>query len=242
MNKEPAMIEFMIDGKKVRAQEGEFILPVALREGFDIPTLCHHETLGSDGRCRLCVVEVARGTRKRIVTSCLYPVAEGIEVSTNTPDVMLVRKSVIELLYARCPEAEVLQHLARKFGVEDVRYAKDHDKGKCILCNICIRTCAEIVGVSALGFSGKGMAKKVTTPFDEPSDACIACGACVVACPTGHIFMKDDKGVRTIWRKKFPLAQCPVCSRYHAPVEQLKYISKITNVPLETLMVCQDCK
>ena len=75
------MVEFVINGKTVRAEKGEMILDVARREGFDIPTLCYHETLGSDGRCRLCMVEVQKGNRKRMVTSCLYPVENGIEVN-----------------------------------------------------------------------------------------------------------------------------------------------------------------
>jgi NADH dehydrogenase/NADH:ubiquinone oxidoreductase subunit G len=105
-----------------------------------------------------------------------------------------------------------------------------------------VRTCESIVGVSAIGTSGKGPAKKVTTPFDEPSDVCIGCGACVVVCPTGHIYMEDKSGVRTIWKKQFELARCPKCGRYHAPVEQLQFISQKSGTPVDELLVCQDCK
>jgi len=235
-------VEFTINGKRVLASKGETILDVARREGFVIPSLCHHEVLGSDGRCRLCVVEVQRGKRKRIVTSCLYTAENGIEVFTESPDVQLVRKTVLELLLARCPEAETIQYLARQYGVHDTRYVKDKDKGKCILCGICVRTCETIVGVTALSMSGKGPLKKVTTPFDEPSSVCIGCGACVIACPTGHIYMEDNNGIRTIWRKKFELAKCPKCGRYHAPLEQLEYIAKKSGTSLDELLICQDCK
>jgi bidirectional [NiFe] hydrogenase diaphorase subunit len=236
------MIEFTINGKKVSGEKDQTILDVAKAVGATIPTLCHHETLGSDGRCRLCVVEVHRGKRVRIVTSCLYPVEAGIEVFTESDDVKLVRKAVLELLLARCPQSDVLQYMGRQYGVTDVRYSKDNDKGKCILCNTCVRTCESIVGVSALGMSGKGPLKKVGTPFDEPSEVCIGCGACVVACPTGHIYMEDRNGFRTIWRKRFELARCPKCGRTHAPVEQLQFISGKSGTPLGQLLICQDCK
>jgi bidirectional [NiFe] hydrogenase diaphorase subunit len=236
------MVEFRIDGREVKAQEGETLLDVARREGFTIPTLCYHDVLGSDGRCRLCVVEVQRGAKKKIVTSCLYPVENGIEVSTESEDVILTRKTVLELLLARNPDAEVIRYLAAQHGVTNTRYTKDKDKGKCILCNLCVKTCETLVGVTALGMSGKGPVKKVTTPFDEPSDVCIGCGACVVMCPTGHIYMEDRNGVRTVWKKKFELAKCPRCGRYHAPVEQLRYISQRSGTPLDELLVCQDCK
>ncbi len=236
------MVEFTIDGKRVKGDRGETILAVGRREGFVIPTLCHHDALGSDGRCRLCVVEVVRGKRRRIVTSCLYPVEKDIEVFTDSPDVRLVRKTVLELLLARCPDSQTIAYLAHQYGIHTTRYEKDRDKGKCILCNLCVRACEQIVGVSALGMSGKGPFKKVTTPFDEPSDACIGCGACVVICPTEHIYMEDRKGVRTVWRKKFELARCSVCGRFHAPIEQLEFIARKTHVALDKLMVCQDCK
>jgi NADH dehydrogenase/NADH:ubiquinone oxidoreductase subunit G len=236
------MVEFVINGKTVKAEKGETILDVARREGFDIPTLCYHDTLGSDGRCRLCMVEVQRGNRKRIVTSCLYPVEDGIEVFTESSDVLLVRKAVLELLLARCPESEVVRYIAKEHGVNDTGYAKDNDKGKCILCNLCVKTCEFNVGVTALGMSGKGPQKKVTTPYGEPSHDCIGCGACVAICPTGHIYMEDRDGVRMIWNKRFELARCPKCNRYHAPVEQLEFIATKSGTPIEQLLICPDCK
>jgi bidirectional [NiFe] hydrogenase diaphorase subunit len=236
------MIQFRINGKEVRAEKGETILEAARKAAVTIPTLCHHDTLGADGRCRLCVVEIQRGNRRRIVTSCLYPVENGIDVFTETPDVRLIRSTVLELLLARCPDSEVIQYEARQHGVTTTRYTKDNDKGKCILCNLCVKTCETLVGVSAIGMTGKGSLKRVSAPFDEPSEVCIGCGACAVVCPTGHIYMEDRSGIRTIWKKKFQLAKCPNCGRYHAPLEQLEFISKKSGVPLNELLVCQDCK
>ncbi len=235
------MIELKINGRTVKAEEGETILTVSKREGFVIPTLCHNEILGSDGRCRLCMVEVQKGARKRVVTSCLYQAESGIEVLTETADIQLVRRTILELFLARNPASEVIRYLAGQYGVRETRYIKDNDKGKCILCNACVKTCETVVGVTALGLSGKGSFKKVTTPFDEPSDVCIGCGACLAVCPTGHIYMEDRNGVRTIWKKEFELARCPKCGRYHAPIEQLQFISQRSGTPLEKLMICNDC-
>jgi bidirectional [NiFe] hydrogenase diaphorase subunit len=236
------VIEFKMNGQYARAEEGDTILAVARREGFDIPTLCHSDILGSDGRCRLCMVEVLKGKKKRVVASCLYQVESGMEVLTESPDITAIRRAVLELYLARNPSSETVQYLAACYGVKDTRYSKDNDKGKCVLCNQCVRTCEIIVGVTALGLSGKGPSKKVTTPFDEPSEVCIGCGACAAICPTGHIYMEDKKGKRTIWKREFELAKCPACGRYHAPVVQLKYISERSGTPLEELMICQDCR
>lgn len=235
-------VTLTIDGKSIQADRGAFLLDVCRQQHIPIPTLCNNDALGSDGRCRLCVVEVKRGNRTRMVTSCLFPVAEGVEAVTTSPNIMLVRRTVLELLWARCPGSEEIARLARQHGVREVRYRKDNDKGKCILCNLCIRTCEVVVGVSALGLSGNGPSKKVTTPFDEPSDTCIGCGACAFVCPTGHIVMWEKEGVRNIWGRKFEMAACLKCGRHFAPHYQLEFIAKTTGVGMERLQTCQDCR
>ncbi len=124
------------------------------------------------------------------------------------------------------------------------RFTPDKDNVKCILCRMCVRTCEKVVGVSAIGFSCRGTEKKVCTPFQEESATCIGCGACAYICPTGHIEMETTKtgDSRTIWGRTFKMATCTVCGRYFAPEDQLKYISRTADVPLENLAVCISCR
>ena len=114
------MVSFIIDGKKVEAEEGATVLQVARKNGITIPTLCCHESVAPSGACRLCVVEVKKGKRTRIVTSCLYPVDEGLVVETKTERVMNVRRLVMQLLMARCPESDILQDMAKEMGIKMV--------------------------------------------------------------------------------------------------------------------------
>jgi len=101
--------------------------------GISIPSLCAHEAVSRSGACRLCVVEIKKGNRTRIVTSCLYAVEEGLIVNTKSDRVLNVRRLVMELLLARCPESEVLQKMAKEMGIEpQTRFTVDTDKGKCI--------------------------------------------------------------------------------------------------------------
>jgi heterodisulfide reductase subunit A len=129
-------------------------------------------------------VEVNAGGRTLLTTSCTYPVAEGIQVQTDTDEVAEGRKLVIDLLLSRCPEVPQLQDLARQLGVEAPSFAKgDSD---CILCGKCVRMCHELQGVGAIGVVGRGAKRQVTTPFGEFSKVCRTCGACEFVCPTGH--------------------------------------------------------
>jgi len=237
------MVNLTIDNRKIEAEDGRFILDVARENGIEIPTLCSHESLEPTGSCRLCVVEAKQGKKTRIVTSCLYPVAEGMTVDTKSERVMNVRRLVLQLLMARCPESEPLRELASELGVEaEERFTPDKDKIKCILCRMCVRTCEKVVGVSAIGFSNRGPGKNVCTPFKEESATCIGCGACAYICPTGHIEMTSTGDTRTIWGRTFKMQACKVCGRFFAPEDQLAYISEKTGVPADTLAVCISCR
>jgi NADH dehydrogenase/NADH:ubiquinone oxidoreductase subunit G len=239
------MVNLVIDGKNIEAEAGTTILNAARANGIVIPTLCYNESVEPSGACRLCVVEVAKGSRKRIVTSCLYQVEDGIVVDTKSERVLEARRLVLELLMARCPTSEVVRKLAEELGVKpQKRFKPDKDKGKCVLCRLCVKACEDVVGASAIGFSNRGKDKVVGPPFLEESQSCIGCGACAYVCPTGEIEMKmgKDNAERTIWGRTFKMAKCSVCGRYFALEEQLTHISKKTGVPMEKLQVCMSCR
>jgi len=236
------MVNITIDGIPYRADKGATVLQVARENGVEIPTLCFHESLGPEGRCRLCMVEVKKGNRTRMVTSCLYPVEEGLEVQTGNEKISLVRKMVLELLLARCPDSEIIQKMATRMGVEKSRFRPDEGNWKCILCGLCVKACEEAVGVSAIGLSYRGSHRKVGTPFIEPTMVCIGCGACHFICPTGAIEMTEEKGVRRIWGRDFKLQACKVCGNLFAPEYQLEWMARKTGVPMEFFQTCQNCR
>ncbi len=237
------MVNMIIDGKNVSARKDTMLLEAIRGAGISVPTLCAHEAVSRSGACRLCVVEIKKGNRTRIVTSCLYGVEEGLIVSTQSQRVQNVRRLVMELLLARCPESDLLQKMAKEMGVEaQPRFVADTDKGTCILCRSCVRVCEEVVGVSAIGLFARGSHKSVGTAFDEKSDVCIGCGACVYVCPTGHIKMTSTGDKRNIWGRTFKMQSCSKCGKFFAPVDQLKFISKKTGASLEGLSVCTECR
>ena len=136
------------DHRSVEAERGQTILQAAKGAGISIPTLCHHEGLSPYGSCRLCIVEIARRGKTRMVTSCNYPLEEGLEVQTHSQKVMKHRKMLLELLLARSPEVKVIQKMAGQMGIEKPRSPVENKD--CILCGLCIRICEEKMGVSAI--------------------------------------------------------------------------------------------
>ncbi len=174
-----------IDDQTVKAKQGETILDVAKKMGLKIPTLCYSSALEPFGACRLCSVEIMdnRG-RKKIVTSCNYPVEEGLTVYTKSEKVIKTRRVLLELLLARCPKVKKVQEMAREYGVDKPRFWINDEQEDCVLCGLCTRVCKERVGVYGINFAKRGIDRKVTTPYEELSDVCIGCGACLTICPT----------------------------------------------------------
>jgi bidirectional [NiFe] hydrogenase diaphorase subunit len=226
----------------VRAPMEFTLLQAARANGFEIPTLCYHPDLPSEGQCRLCVVEIGEGSRTRLVNSCTYPVEKGLKVQTHSDKVMQSRRIVLELLLARAPQAKLIQDLARDHGVFETRFHIDDPEELCILCGLCVRTCKEIVGVSAISMASRTPDKQVATPFKEASEACIGCGSCAFICPTNVIPYTEKDGIRTIWGRNFELQPCSKCGNYIAPKAQLEHWAHLTGDPVETFFVCRDCR
>ena len=175
------MINITINGLNVSVEEGTTILEAAKFLGFPIPTLCYMEGLSPYGACRLCVVEIGEEPNSKLVSSCTYPVQEGLKVRTASSRVMRARKMIIELLLASCPQSKTIQDLAAKFDVRQQRFRQEYED--CILCGLCVRMCEEQMMAKAIGFRGRGENRTIGTPFDIKSDVCRLCGGCIYVCP-----------------------------------------------------------
>jgi len=209
------MINLLINNQEVSVKEGTTVLAAARTLKINIPTLCNHDDLCVAGNCRVCVVEQT-GART-LVASCATPVTEGMDIHTNTLKVRNARKHIVELLLSehrsdctKCYKNQncELQSLANEFAfgdnvlldlVEDKNYLIDNsspsfikDDSKCIRCQRCVRTCAELQHVSAISVANKGSHQKISTFHDRPMShvVCTNCGQCVIRCPTGALVEK----------------------------------------------------
>jgi NADH dehydrogenase/NADH:ubiquinone oxidoreductase subunit G len=235
-------VVLIIDGITLRAPQGQSLLAAARHHGFEIPTLCHHSDLPSEGNCRLCLVEIGEHPRTRLVNACTYPVEAGLMVQTASEKVLQARRLVLELLLARCPKAKIVQDLAAQMEIYESRFKTDDPEELCILCGLCVRACREVVGVSAISMARRTPGKLVATPFLEAAEACIGCGSCAFICPTGVIPYTEKEGVRTIWGRDFELQACNVCGNYIEPKAQLEHWAKLTGDPVDHYFVCRDCR
>ncbi|MBW2975151.1 [FeFe] hydrogenase, group A [Candidatus Woesearchaeota archaeon] len=209
------MTTIKINGCEFKAEQGEYIIDVARRNGIDIPHLCYNERLKRIGACRLCVVEV-KGMDK-LQASCCTEVKDGMEIKTHTPRVIQARRMNMQLLLANhnlnctsCKENLLckLQRYASELMIEDsifdslnIEDATDdssvsirRDNKRCILCEQCVRVCNNIQTVYAIGLVGRGVTTRIGPNFGHTmkESSCINCGQCVVACPTGALTEKSD--------------------------------------------------
>jgi len=236
-------INVQINGQVHQAAPGETILEVAKRAGVRIPTLCYHEALESVGACRLCTVEITHPDWKGwkgYVTSCLYQVEDGLQVETDSADVREIRKTLLDLLLARCPKSDVIQKLAAQYGVKSTSFKENEDDTVCILCGLCVRVCA-VKGCHAIGVGGRGIEKLIAKPFNQPPPDCIGCASCAHICPTGAIPFEDVNGVRKIWGHEFPMVRCEECGEPIMPEKQLAFEANKASLDPSYFTVCAAC-
>ena len=236
----------MLDGLQVEGRAGETVLSVARRRRVSIPTLCHHEAVSPSGACRLCVVEVFWGKRSKIVTSCIYTPYENDRIETNNDRVRSVRRFVLELLAARCPSVDQIRELALEYGVDVPRFEPDEDarRERCILCGLCVRVCDEVVGQHAIAFAGRGMERRVTSPFAEQAEECIGCAACVFICPTGALHFEDVDGRRVMkeLHTTVLMVACRECGLPYASAKQIEKVKSRLKLSDEAAALCPSCR
>lgn len=178
-------ISLQIDGKDVLAEEDMTILGAAQSVGISIPTVCHEEKLKPFGGCRLCMVEADAGGRTSLVAACMYPVQKDLVVRTRSEQIDEIRKVLTEQLLAYAPESPVLQDLARDYGADKDRFAKE--SSFCILCGLCVRYCDEIKQKNAVGFVDRGASREISFIPEIAQKECWDCKECFPLCPTSAL-------------------------------------------------------
>jgi len=237
-------VKTTIDGQEIEVERDRWALDVIREMGIEVPTLCHHPTLAPYGACRLCVVEVTKRGSTWLTTSCDLPIREGLSIRTDTEAVHKARRMALELLWAQAPDAEPVQRLARRMGVEKPRFAPRVEHGKCILCGLCVRACRDLIGQSAICFADRAADRRVGSPFNTNADACIGCMACVAVCPTGAIEVVDDGNVRRMetFSTELELLPCEVCGKPSVPAKLLQYLRAKVPEHVPVRAVCPSCR
>lgn len=208
------MVNLKINGQDVCVPEGYTILDAAREVGINIPTLCYLKDLNQIGACRMCLVEV-KGARA-LQAACVYPVAEGIEVFTNSEKARMARRMTLELILSNherkcltCVRSKncELQSLAEELGVDTIRFEGENpkyeiddestsivrDNAKCVLCRRCIAAC-DNQDISVISCVHRGFSTEVGAAFGKSMAevGCIYCGQCIVSCPVGALYEKTS--------------------------------------------------
>ena len=211
-------IHVKINGTSYEVPKGSTVLEAARAAKVEIPTLCYLKDINEIGACRLCLVEASEGGKPfRMVTACVYPASEGMEILTNTPKVIKFRKMNLELLLSNhnreclscvrsttcelqklCNDYHVDEHhfsgVKTASKIDDSSVSIVRDNSKCVLCRRCVAACKKTQGIGVIGANDRGFDTHIACAFEAPlaSTSCINCGQCVVACPTGALHEVDD--------------------------------------------------
>ena len=247
MSKTKPLINFVMDGEKVSAIEGETLIQTAKRLGKEIPHLCYKEGLRADGNCRACVVEI-EGERT-LAPSCCRVATDGMKVHTSSERAIKSQKMVLELLKSDMPEQgespytldSKLDKWAKKLNVGKPRFearlqpvsdlshpAISVNMDACIQCNLCLRACREEQMNDVIGFANRGSHAEIVFDIADPMGAssCVACGECVQACPTGALMPSNNVGLEV--PDKTVNSTCPYCGvgcliKYHVKDNKILY-------------------
>lgn len=220
MEKLKKMINLTIDGKSVSVKEGTSILEAARKIDIDIPTLCFLKEINEVGNCRMCLVEIegVRGYK----ASCVYPAEDGMNVKTNTKDLIETKREILQLILSahdkKCLSCVRntncrLQDLCKKFEIDDYEYVGEmpeailddasecivRNTAKCILCRRCVNVCKKVQGVSAISVMNRGYKSRVGVALDMSikKSTCVGCGQCILHCPVGALTEKSNvKGLK----------------------------------------------
>lgn len=210
------LINIKIEGHPYQVEKGLTILEACKKCGYTIPTLCaFNNGECSRGSCRVCLVE-ATGARG-LVASCVYPVAEGMEITISSPKAVAARRTSVELLLSNhsknCQQCSKngnceLLHVAQITGARDDMYEGTktpttideltpsiiRDTSKCILCGRCVERCKNVQGIGILGFENRGFRTIVGPAYNRSmaKSPCMLCGQCVNVCPTGALAEKSE--------------------------------------------------
>jgi NADH-quinone oxidoreductase subunit G len=218
-------VTLTIDGRPVTAEKGRTVLQAAIESGVKIPYYCYHPGLGIDGSCRVCIVKIEK--LPKLQTSCSTPVAEGMVVSTQTPDVVEARASVFEFLlinhpldcpvcdkggecplqdfsYSFGPNESRMEFPRRVFDGEGVRADVDFgptlmlNRNRCILCTRCVRFMREIDTDPQINIVDRGYGSEIAT-FQEEGVHSLLSGNLMDVCPVGAITTKDYRFKARPW-------------------------------------------
>ena len=232
-------VTFTVDGNKITAPAGTLLIDACKTAGIEIPAFCYYPGLSLQAACRMCVVRIEK--MPKLQTACTTPVAEGMVVQTETPEIAQARKATLQLLLGNhpldCPVCDAggeceLQDMTFKYGAADSFYAepKNHreeqkwspvvyfDRPRCFLCYRCVRMCGEGMDVFALGIQNRGSSSVIApnvpaqmSPDDLAHVDCEQCGMCIDTCPVGALTSGTYRYKTRPWEMNHVSTVCTHC-------------------------------
>jgi NADH-quinone oxidoreductase subunit G len=229
-------VTLTIDGRQLTVEKGKTVLQAAIEHGISVPYYCYHPGIGIDGSCRVCIVKIEK--MPKLQTSCSTLCAEGMVVSTRTPDVIEARAGVFEFLLINhpldCPVCDKggecpLQDFSYQFGrdqsrMEFPRREFDGDgvkadvdfgptlmlnRNRCILCTRCVRFMRDVDGDAQINIIDRGYGSEIAT-FQEEGVHSILSGNLMDVCPVGAITTRDYRFKSRPWDN--PNAADTICT------------------------------